>query len=123
VKRCIVLVIAAASGRGTKCYDASGAEGILPVIVDSVDRAVSLLRQFRVDGIVFQPREAGEVDALYTTLAEVAPDMPVVLYRELPSPRVLASVMRRVLARSGLQMAPDASAESRTGFGRDRTRP
>lgn len=105
MKRSTVLVIAAASGHGTRRYDTSGAEGILAVVVHSVDRAVSLLRQFRVDAVVFQPSEGREADALYTTLAEVAADTPVLVYRELPSPRVLASVITGVLARSAPRTA------------------
>lgn len=100
MKRCTVLVIAAASRHRTRYDDACEIEEIIPVVVHSVERAVSLLRQFRVDVVVFQPSEGRESDALYTTLAEVALDTPVLVYRELPSPRVLASVISGVLARS-----------------------
>jgi hypothetical protein len=108
MERRIVLVIAAASGHGTRRYDMGGIEELLPLVVESVDRAVSLLRQFRVDVVVFQPSEGREADALYTTLAEVAPHTPVLVYCELPSPRVLASVISGVLARSDTRAAGEA---------------
>jgi DNA-binding response OmpR family regulator len=93
------LVITSESEYGSSCYPAFRANGLFPVVISTIERAVSLLKQFRADVIAVDAGSVRDDSSAPMRLAEYASGTPVVLLSELPEPKALVSRLRAVIDR------------------------
>ena len=84
---------------GSECQEAFRDGTIFPVVVGNIDRAVSLLRQFRADVVVLDCPDPSTVENQRLRMMQAAGETPVLIFQTLPSPSVLATTVRETLAR------------------------
>lgn len=99
-----VILITRDHAYGCACHGTFREAGLFPVCVAGIDRAVALLREFRVDLVVLhladESVEVSAIERLYSTLVSSSPQTPVVVYRLLPIPRALAAAVREAIGRA-----------------------
>jgi hypothetical protein len=94
------LVVTPEQDYGSACFDAFRARGVFPVVISTIDRAILLLKQFRVDVlVVHSPADAGN-DSDCARLRELAAGTPTLVLPELPEPHALAVHLRDVIRAS-----------------------
>jgi hypothetical protein len=106
--RATIVVITSDLKFESECQNAFRNASIFPVVVSRVDRAVSLLREFRADVIVLVPSDATAAEDLRTRITQAAGTTPLLVFATLPSPSQVAAAIRETLDRceSGSKTAP-----------------
>ena len=88
------LVITPQQDYGSTCFEAFRARGVFPVVISTIDQAMLLLKQFKVDVlVVHSPGDAG-TDSGCSRLRELAAGTPTLVVTELPAPHALAVQLR-----------------------------
>jgi hypothetical protein len=111
------LVITADRDYGSACFAAFRARDLFPVAISTIDGALPLLKQFRVDVLVIHALGQAGTDATYDRLREHAPRTPILVITELPAPQVLAVQLREVI-RDAIQRELTTPRETTAGESR-----